>query len=154
MLTSTLENIRSTAYTGIIITDSPAPEKIEDYPCRQVFYKVRSAIAASQSIDKTAIRPDSKLITFFPRRNRQQRIRAFQYELGVEVGLLVIKDSLEWTIILSTVASFAMLFFSWQAMIAGFAFTALLAWLSARFGQKLEFDTVRQLVEKVAREHY
>lgn len=154
LITITPENVDTLVPAGIKITDSPAPENTDEPPARQAFYKIRSAIAASQSIDKTAIRPDSPLETFFPRRGRRQRIRAFQSELGIEVELTIVKSSMEWAIILSAAASFIALFFSWKVMTASLALTAALTWLAVTFGQKLECLTIAQLADKMGREYY
>ncbi|MBS1566354.1 MAG: hypothetical protein JST39_18370 [Bacteroidetes bacterium] len=155
MLTiTTLENNRTTGYTGIIITESPAPAKDEATPEKQAFYRIRAAIAASQSIDRNSIHPDSRLSGFFPRRHRRKKIDAFQYELGIELEMTVVRDELEWFVILCTFTSIALLFINWKAAFTSMAFTGLCAWLSAKFGQVLELSTVEQLSRKLAREHY
>jgi len=154
LITTTLENRHSATPAGTKITGNPASGNAEDRLRQQAFDAVSSAIALSQSIDISSIDPDSKLETFFPRNHRQRRIHAFQDELGVDIDLLAIKNAAEWTIILSTVTSIIALFVSWKAGAAGLAFTAIAGWMATRFGQDLEFDTVGQLAEQVAREHY
>jgi len=118
------------------------------------FYKIRSAIAATQPIDKTSIRPDSQLETFFPRKGRQQNIRAFQKALGIDVQLLVMHDSLEWAILLSAATTFVTLFFTWKGALVWLAFTLLVSWLATKFGRELRLNSVQELTEKIAREHY
>jgi hypothetical protein len=154
LISTTPENRQSNIPAGTKITANAASENAEDRFKRQALQAVCAAIAASQSIDITSIRPDSRLATFFPRQNRQQRIHAFQDELGVDIDLLAIKNAVEWTIILSTNISLITLFVSLKAGTMGLAFTAVAGWLAARFGQELAFDTVGQLAEQVAREHY
>jgi len=154
LISTTPENRHSNTPTGIKVTGNPGPGRIEDSPKRHALHAVCAAIAASQSIDISSITPDSRLDTFFPRRDRQQRIEAFQDELGVDIDLLAVKNSVEWTVILSANISLAALFFSWKVAMGGLAFTAVAGWLAARYGQELEFVTVGQLAEQVAREHY
>ena len=130
MLTSTLRN-----------TDSHA------------FQAIRAAIATSQSIDTNAISPDSRLENFFPRKERRERINAFQSELGLDIDMMSVRNSLEWVIIVSALGSFAALFFSWELAVAGLVLTGLLSWVSTTFGQTLTFATVGQLSEQISREH-
>jgi len=153
LITTTTENMHTRDYAGITIPGS-ASENMEDGFTRQAFHAIRLAIAASQSIDIASITPDSTLETFFPRRNRKQRIRAFQQELGVEIDLLVVKSPLEWGILMSTAISLIALFLSWKAMVAGMAFTAAFGSLAVVFGRELELVTIKQLAERIAHEHY
>ena len=118
------------------------------------FYKIRSAIANTQNIDKTAIRPDSRLETFFPRKGRHQAVKAFQKALGIDVQLLVMKDSMEWAIILSAATTFISLFYTWKGALAWAAFTVLISWLAGKFGKELKLNSVQELSEKIARDHY
>jgi hypothetical protein len=154
LITATLENAEAKAYNGILVTDSPVNECLEDNPAREAFYAICSAIAVSQSIDKAYIKPESKLEIFFPRQNRRQKIRAFQQALGIDIQLVALRAPLEWGILLCALVSFIALFVSWQAGLISFAFTGLVSWLSVRFGWKLAFETVKQLSERVADEHY
>jgi hypothetical protein len=153
LITHTLENVQSHAQAGIIITDNLVPESIDDWSTRQAFYKIRAAIATSQSIDKNAVKPDSRLADFFTPANRRQSVAAFQFELGIKTELFVTRTSFEWAVLASAVISLIALFFSWKAAISGLACTAAFAWIAGRFGQELECSTVKQLAEKMVREH-
>jgi fructose-1,6-bisphosphatase/sedoheptulose 1,7-bisphosphatase-like protein len=121
---------------------------------QHIFYKIRYAIAVSQPVDKTSIRPDSPLETFFPRKGRRQAIKAFQKALGIDIELLIIKDWLEWAIIISAAITFITLFFTLAGAAIGLAATATIALLAGKFGKQLELVSVKQLTEKIAREHY
>jgi len=119
----------------------------------EVFYKIRSAIAATQAVDKKSITPESKLELFFPRKGRRQRIKAFQEALGIKIDLLELNDSFEWAIIISTVATCILFFINWKEASVCLVFTALLGWLANRSGKRLKCQSVKELTEKIVREH-
>jgi len=170
LTTTTIETIRHNDFAGIADTketsyvistlgtlcdiEKPAQPSLGDVVTRDAFYKIRFAIAATQPVHYTSINPDSKLESLFPRKGRKQNIRAFQKALGIDVDLLAVKDSLEWAIILSALVSFITLFYTWKGAAACFAFTAVIGWLSRRFGTELKLDSVGQLTAIITREHY
>ena len=117
-------------------------------------YRITYAIAATQSIDRTAIKPESRLETFFPRKDREQNIKRFQTALGVDVDLLIMKDSWEWAVIMSAGASLITLFFAWNIALACLGFTIIVGCLAGKFGRELKPVSVQQLAEDIAREHY
>ena len=117
-------------------------------------YRITYAIAATQSVDRTAIKPDSRLETFFPRKDREQNIKRFQSALGVEVDLLVMKDSWEWAVIVSAAASLITLFFAWHLAMTCLGLTIIVGCLAGKFGRELKPVSVQQLAEDIAREHY
>ncbi len=136
------------------VTDKMITADREDNSMRQAFYKVCFAIAATQPIHYSAVKPDSKLETFFPRKGRRQRVRAFQQALGVDIQLVVVKDSLEWSIITGALGTLILLFVAWKAAFVCFAATMALGWLSQQFGTELKLHSVGQLTEEIARERY
>ncbi|HEY4151321.1 MAG TPA: hypothetical protein VGM41_20425 [Chitinophagaceae bacterium] len=136
------------------VTDKMISGDRGDDTMRQAFCKVCFAIAATQPIHYSAVKPDSNLETFFPRKGRRQRIRAFQQALGVDIQLVVVKDSLEWSIIAGALGTLILLFVAWKAAFVCFAATLVLGWLAQRFGTDLKLGSIRQLTEEIARERY
>ena len=130
-------------------------ENSGDCSTQQAFYKVRSAIATTQLIDKSSITLDSKLQDIFPRHNRRQKIKKLQDELGITLNILDIKSWLGWTIFVGIVVSLVMFFFKWEFALTGLLFFITAGWTANKFfAKELELPTVRQLTEKLTRENY
>lgn len=138
-----------------VFTDSLHGENSDDCSNQQAFYKVRSAIAATQFIDKNSISLDTKLQDIFPRHNRRLQIKKLQDELGITLNILDIKSWLGWTIFNGIVASLITCFFKWQFALTGLLFFIAVGWTANKFfATEFELATVRQLTEKLARENY
>ena len=125
-----------------------------DCTTQQAFYKVRKAIGLTQEFDEINIEPNTNLVDIFPRSNRRQKVKDFQQALGLPVDILTMKTWLALTIAAGFILSLIALFFSWQYAVLGLTFFTLFTWTVTKFSKELNVSTVRQLTEKISREHY
>jgi len=125
-----------------------------DCTTQQAFYKVRKAIGLTQNLDERNIELQTKLEDIFPRSNRRQNIKHFQQALGFSVDILSMKTWLGWTLAAGFIVSLIAFFFSWQNAVAGLTFFTLATWTARKFSKELDILTVKQLTEKISREHY
>ena len=125
-----------------------------DCTTQQAFYKVRKAIGLTQNLDERSIELQTKLEDIFPRTNRRQNVKHFQQALGFSVDILSMKTWLGWTLAAGFPVSLIAFFFSWQYAVAGLTFFTLLTWTASKFSKELNLSTVRELTEKISREHY
>lgn len=125
-----------------------------DCTTQQAFYKVRKTIGLTQNLDERSIELHTKLEDVFPRSNRRQNIKLLQAALGFSVDILTMKTWLALTIIGGFILSLIAFFFSWQSAVAGLTFFTLLTWTASKFSKELSVSTVRELTEKISREHY
>jgi len=125
-----------------------------DCTIQQAFYKVRKAIGLTQNFDESKIKPQTKLEDIFPRSNRRQNVKNFQQALGFSVDILSMKSWLALTLAAGFILSLIAFFFSWQYAIAGLTFFTLVMWTANKFSKELNVSTVRELTEKISREHY
>ncbi len=126
----------------------------DDCTTQQAFYKVRKAIGLTQKFGERNIEPQTKLEYIFPRSNRRQKVKQFEQILGFTVNILRMKNWLAWTIAAGFILSLIAFFFSWQVAVAGLAFFTLFVWTASKFSKELSVSTVRELTEKISREHY
>ena len=125
-----------------------------DCTTQQAFYKVRKAIGLTQEFDEINIEPNTNLVDIFPRLNRRQKVKDFQQALGLPVDILTMKTWLAFTIAAGFILSLIALLFSWQYAVLGLTFFTLFTWTVTKFSKELNVSTVRQLTEKISREHY
>ncbi len=126
----------------------------DDCTRQQAFYKIRKAVCLTQAFDAENIKPETKLENIFPRSNRRQTIKHFQHSLGFNVDILTMKTWVALTIAAGFILSLIAFFFSWQYAVAGLGFFALFTWAMSKFSKELNVSTVRELTEKITREHY
>ena len=126
----------------------------EDCTKQQAFYKIRTAISETQLIDKKAINLDTKLVDLFPRQNRRQQVKIFQRQLGANLKFLTYPGWLALTLIIGLLASFMAFFIDWKIAVAGITFFAIALNIADKLGKDLAVETVKELIEKAAAEHY
>lgn len=129
-------------------------DHIDDCTLQQAFNKIRKSICDTQTTRKEHIYLDAKLADLFPRIHRRKAVGIFETELGFDVGLMTIRSWLETLIITSFAVSLLLFFVSWQAAICGLLLSVLITWLAAKFPTEIKPITVRQLTEKISRDHY
>ena len=138
-----------------IITSKVHGDNSDNCTTQQAFYKVRTAIATTQLIDKNSISPDTLLQDIFLKAKRRQKLKVFQCELGITFDILDIKSWLGWTIFIGIVASVITFFFQWQLALGGLFFFIAVGWAANKFyAKEFQLKTVRQLAEKLVRENY
>jgi hypothetical protein len=125
-----------------------------DCTTQQAFYKVCKAIALTQNLDERNIELQTKLEEIFPRLNRRQNVKLFQQALGFSGDILSMKTWLAFALAAGFIISLIAFFFSWQYAAAGLTFFTLVAWSANKFSKELNISTVRELIEKISREHY
>lgn len=126
----------------------------DDCTAQQAFYKVRKAIDLTQTFDAANIELGTSLENVFPRLNRRKNIAHFQHALGFSVNILTMKVWLSLVIVTGFVVSVIAFFFSWQYAVSGLIFFALFNWIASKFSKELNVSTVKELIEKITREHY
>jgi hypothetical protein len=126
----------------------------DDCTTQQAFYKVRKAIGLTQNLEERNIELQTKLEDIFPRSNRRKNIKQFQQAIGFSVDILSMKSWLGWTLAAGFIVSLIAFYFSWQYAVAGLTFFTLATWTASKFSKELDISTVRELTEKISREHY
>ena len=126
----------------------------DDCTSQQAFYQMRRAIGAAQQIDEKQITPDSLLAELFPKRDRRQKIKSFQVQLGIKVNLLTYPDGLALLLAAGLVLSLVAFFFDWKIALSGLAFFIAAFKIAGKLGKKLQFKTIRELTQQLAQEHY
>jgi len=121
---------------------------------QQAFYKIRTAISETQLIDKNIINLDSKLVDLFPKQNRRQQVKIFQRQLGVNLKFLTYPSWLALTLLIGLLASFIAFFIDWKIAVGGITFFAIAFNIADKVGKDLAIETVKELTEKAAAEHY
>lgn len=125
-----------------------------DCTTQQAFYKIRKAINLTQANNGIAISPQSKLEDIFPRSNRRQKVKEFQQALGIPVNFLAMKGWLSGAIFIGYILLLVGCFFNLKIAIIGLTLLTMITWIANGFSKELDVSTVRQLTEKIAREHY
>ena len=125
-----------------------------DCTTQQAFYKVRKAIGLTQNFDERNIKLQTKLKDIFPRSNRRQNVKHFQQTLGFSVNFLTMKIWLALTLAVIFIGSLIAFFFSWHYALGGLTFFTIVTWTANKFSKELNVSTVRELTEKISREHY
>jgi hypothetical protein len=126
----------------------------EDCTKQQAFYKIRTAISETQLIDKQTITLETKLVNLFPRQNRRRQVKIFQRKLGVNLKFLTYPGWLALTLIIGLLASFIAFFIDWKIALSGITFFAIALNIADKLGKELTVETVKELTEKAATEHY
>jgi hypothetical protein len=126
----------------------------EDCTKQQAFYKIRAAISETQLIDKKLINLDTKLVDLFPRHNRLKQVKRFQRKLGMNLKFLTYPGWLALTLTGGLLASLIAFFFDGKIAVSGIVFFAFAFYIADKLGKDLELNTVKELTEKAASEHY
>lgn len=126
----------------------------EDCTKQQAFYKIREAISSTQQIHKKQIKLDTMLAELFPKQNRRKQVNEFQKKLGINLKFLTSPGWLTLILLIEFVTSFIVLFRDWKVGLSGILFFVLASTIANKFAKNLQLETVKELTEKAAREHY
>ncbi|MGH2563835.1 MAG: hypothetical protein ACRDE8_14830 [Ginsengibacter sp.] len=126
----------------------------EDCTKQQAFYKIREAIRLTRPIGKEQIKLETKLSDLFPKQNRRKQVVEFQKHLEVKLKFLTYPDWVTLILLVGLLASLVAFFFDWKIAVSGIVICTLAFRVADKLGKDLQFETVKQLTEKVAREHY
>lgn len=150
-----LENVENFGALCDIIENKVNGIHVDNCSSQQAYYKIREAIALVQGINKAFITLESKVEDLFPRHDRNKKIRALQQQLGISFDILGMQAWFTWLILGGIIGSLLLFFFQWQMAIIGLLLVTMAGWLAGKFFSKeFKLDTVRQLTEKLSREHY
>lgn len=126
----------------------------DDCTKQQAFYRVRDAIARTQQTSRNEIQLDTKLSALFPSRDRRQKAKEFKKAVGSDIKILTYPDWLALTFVVGFLLSIAVFFFDWKIALSGIVFFLAAMKIAEKLGKTLDLRTVRELTEKLSREHY
>lgn len=129
-------------------------EHIDSCTTQQSFYKIREAIANTQSLEKNSITPDSGLGELFPQKGRRQKILQIQKELGFSLKILKPKQWINNILLIGLFLSIIELFFNWKSGLVGLILVAFSFKIAGWVGKDFSVRTVGDLANKMTRENY
>lgn len=121
---------------------------------QQAFYKLRNAINAKNPVDRSELKPQTKLCELFPRDNRIEVVADIEAEMGFHMNLLQPKQWIIWTFGSLLLASVVLTYFFAIAGYIGGGIAIVGLVLAGKFGKELKVKTLGDLSEKIAREHH
>ncbi len=121
---------------------------------QQAFYKLRGALMTALQIDKETVTPDTLLKDLLPKPIRRSKTKQIEKNLGFKLSLLRPPHFIMQYLGLLFIGSLIGLGFSWQYALVGLGLSIAGFWLAVKMGNELDLRTVRELVEKMSREHY
>jgi hypothetical protein len=129
-------------------------EHRDDCTKQQAFYRVRDAIASTLQISRDIIQLDTKLSDLFPGHDRRQKAKGFKRAVGADIKILTYPDWLALTFVIGFLLSLAAFFYDWKIAVSGIVFFVAAMKIAEKLGKTLDFQTVRELTNKLTREHY
>ncbi|MCC7298672.1 MAG: hypothetical protein IT244_10100 [Bacteroidia bacterium] len=126
----------------------------EDCSSQQAFYKLRNAISTSLQIDIKEMAPNTALEALLPKKNRRGLTKKLEDTLGFELRILRPPNWVYLVLVGSIIASFAVLFVQPMFGLIGLAFSSIGLYIANKTGRELKVQTLRQVAEKMTREHY
>lgn len=129
-------------------------EDTSDCTSQQAFYKLRTALGATFSIDQSAIRVDTKLEELIHRKNRISNVKRLRKNLGLNIYLLTPPSWYVFLIVVVSILSLIAFFFSWKIAVSGILLAIALGKIGSWFGKEFSNETVRELVQEMKNLHY
>jgi len=129
-------------------------QNTSDCTTRQAFYKLRNVLSANLNLAPKNIHLNSELKNLLPKKNRRTIVKKIDNELGFKTKILTIHNLLFFFLLFGLIGSIITIFFHFIWGWAGFAFFAASMKIASDFGKELNVKTVRELTEKITREHY
>jgi len=126
----------------------------DDCTTQQAFYRVRQAIASTLQVSRNNIQLDTKLSDLFPSRNRRQKAKEFKRAVGTNFTILTYPGWLALIFVIGFLLSLVAFFYDWKIALSGIVFFLAAMQIAEKLGKTLDFQTVRELTNKLAREHY
>lgn len=149
-----IENVKSFNEFCDLIIDKINLENVESCSTQQAFYKLRNSIIEERITEKEKINPETKLEELFPRKNRITLVRKVEKSIGFKLHILSPPAFIFYTLILTSIISFILLFIKWKYGVVGILISVLGFYLCKWFGKELQLKTVKELVEKITMENY
>ena len=129
-------------------------EQRGDCTKQQAFYRIREAIASTIKISRDNIQHNTTLSDLFPSLDRRKKAREFKKAVGQDIKILTYPGWLALTFGLVFLLSLGAFFYDWKIALSGIDFFVAAIKIAEKFGKTLDVQTVRELTEKLAREHY
>ncbi|MET6995969.1 hypothetical protein [Chitinophaga defluvii] len=127
---------------------------INDCTTQQAFYKIRSAIVNTLSLDNTMITPKTLLENIFPRKGRIRQIRTMEKTLGFKLRVLRPAHLTSAVLLIILFASIILLFTSWLLGLTMLLITTAGFYIATKTGKELNLKTVGEIVAVMAQEEY
>jgi acyl carrier protein len=129
-------------------------QNVESCTTQQAFYKLRNSLIEEKISYKEKIKPETKLNELFPRENRIKLVKKVEKNIGFKLNILLPPKLVFYTLVILSTISFISLFINFKFGISGIGISVLGFYLCSWFGKELEFETLKELVEKISSENY
>jgi hypothetical protein len=129
-------------------------QSVDDCTSQQAFYKLRNVITNFTESEKNEVNPKTELINLFPKKNRINKIREIEKELGSKLSILSPTKYVSGIISLLMLVSFIWIFFSWKLGFLGIGISILGFWIAQKTGNTFTIKTVGDLSEKMVKNNY
>jgi uncharacterized membrane protein len=149
-----LQHVKTFGELYNIIDSKILLAEVDDCTTQQAFYKLRCAIAKTQNIDKQNIQPQSLLKDIFPKKNRRGKIVNLEENLGFKIDILVLNTSMTWLILLVILTTIVCFFIYPEIAIVSILLNIVSLKFISKTANQFSLNTVGELTEKIAREHY
>ncbi|WP_374948534.1 hypothetical protein [Mucilaginibacter sp.] len=149
-----LKGIKTFGALCDLVVDKVKQHHSDSCTTQQAFYKLRNAIDAKNTVDRSELKPQTKLCELFPRDNRIEVVADIETEMGFHMNLLQPKQWIVWAFGLLLLASVAVTFYSEIIGYIGGGVAIFGLVLAGKFGKELKVKTLGDLSEKIAREHH
>jgi len=154
LATADFVKVRTFGELCTVITNKIQGVDLRDCTNQQAFYKLRKAIAEVLLIDTNSIKLETKLEILFPRKRRRQNIREVGDTIGFQLNILQPKNWVTNILGFGILISIIALFINWKIALISLGGLILLMKLVHNLGKEFEIETIKEFVEKVARENY
>lgn len=111
------------------------------------FNQLRKTISETCSCEIKEITPDTELTALFPKKNRRRLIKNLECRLGYELYLIEPNPYLKVAFVWFAICSFIVLFLVPFIGFAGILTSVVALKCIHRFGRKLRFHTIRDLIK-------
>jgi len=136
------------------ITEKIQLAEVGDCTSQQAFYKLRQHMVDALHLDRQTIRPTTELAVLFPKKTRRASIQKLEQGLGFSINVLSASLYIIVPALILLVISGLMLIGSVLYGSVGLAIAIITLIIAQKLGNQFSQQTVGELAEKLAREHY
>ena len=129
-------------------------DHVDNCTTQQAFYKLRKVISEALSIDSDKIKPDTLITEILPRKERKQRVKKIEQNLGFKIAILRPRKFIPGALLVLILGSFITLFYKWQYGLTGLGLAIGGLWIAAKTGNEVDIKNMGELAEKMTRENY
>lgn len=127
-------------------------DNAENYSAQHAFYKVRRVISAVAGVDKSSIKPQTKLSSILVEYDCHRVISAIENDLEIKLNLLQPKQWIIASLVFSFICSVIACLYNWPLGLIGILCTVICLIFVGNFGKEIHLKTVGDLASKVSRE--